>query len=645
MAPLTLDQILDNAEQAPQESAKLPQALPTQIDDPNLRPQFTDTPDKQLLEYKIRVAAQQAGIDPHMAASVAHQESGFNPNAVSQTGVKGIMQVSGIAAKDVGYDPKLVRSDVDTNIMAGVNYLAKHGLDKYPDPAVKNSYVKSVMDKTEKSKSGARTLDDILNTHAPDSATAFDQPAQQAAPEQVVADVPSGQSLTDLITGHKPAMTESQVGAGATLAGAKSYLDAIGVGALSRLAGKTDTGKGFSESFNNGLDILKSLIQHGDTSGYTPKTVEQRAQEVQPKIEVAQAEHPIASGAGTVAGILAPIAPGNVLAKGASAGAKAIPGAAKVIEAAPKLAKALGVLTGGAIQGGAYEATTNPNATSESVGKAATVGAATNAVITPLFAVGAAASKGFGKALVNFVVKNGKPEVADYIQKFVGPTLNKASMITKNSKILENTEQELQNVLSSNANAAKTINVSDKIIPQDIMKIALRKSEAGLREEGDRLVSLAAKIEKNSGNLTLPDANELKRLLWKESKFKVSGDPSVSEAAQFAYNAGSDIMQKIESTVGGKVVKQLNQKLASGIHLQKVLDASSSPNKLRAYMEAATALAHPTSIPLIAAGRLATSVPGATTISAAAHALPEAVNPSIQTILNTLVPQAVKKKP
>ena len=644
MAPLTLDQILDNAEQAPQESAKLPQALPTQIDDPNLRPQFTDTPDKQLLEYKIRVAAQQAGIDPHMAASVAHQESGFNPNAVSQTGVKGIMQVSGIAAKDVGYDPKLVRSDVDTNILAGINYLAKHGLEKYPDPAVKNSYVKSVMDKTEKSKSGARTLDDILDMHAPDSAIAIPTvpDTSQMQPSQ---DVASGQSLTDLITGHRPAMTESQVGAGATLSGAKSYLDAMGVGALSRAAGHTSVGKGFSESFNNGLDILKSLIQHGDTSGYTPKTVEQRAQEVQPKIEAAQTEHPVASGVGTVAGVLAPIAPGNLLVKGLSTGAKAIPGAAKVIQAAPKLAKALEVLTGGAVQGGTYEATTNPNSTAESVGKAAAMGAATGAVVAPLLSAAGAASKGFGKALVNFVIKNGKPEVADYVQKFIGPTLSKAAMISKNEKLLETTENELQNVLSSKVNAGKVVNVSDKVIPTDIMKIALRKSEAGLREEGDKLVSLAAKIERNQGNLTLSDANELKRLLWKESKFKASGDPAVSEAAQFAYNAGSSIMQKIEDAVGGKAVKQINQKLASGINLQKVLNATGSPNKLRAYMEVMTAVAQPTSIPLLLAGRGATSVPGATTISAAAHAIPDAANPAIQTIMNTLIPQVKKKKP
>ena len=597
-------------------------SLPTTFDNPDLKPTIADTPEKQLIEYKVRMAALKAGIDPHMAAAVANKESGFNPDAVSPTGVKGVMQVSHIAAQDLGMDPSTVRNDMDANIQAGVGYLAKHGLNKYPDPAVRNSYVRDVMKQAQTSHESAQA-DRLKAIEAEMSSTS--QPTAPSTPDQE-----SGMSLSDVITGKKPGLTETQVGAAPLLAGSKSFLDALGVGAVERGIGKIPGAQKLSEILNNTL------------TGQD-KSFSERATENQAKIKEAQAEHPIASGAGTVTGIVGQGALLNPAFKALGLTAKAAQ-AGEALSKVDKVANAAKLLTQGAVQGGTYEGLSNPNSTVGSVGKAAAVGAATTAVMAPVLAGAAKVAKGFGNVLVNFATRAGKQDVAQYIADEIGPTLNKASMVTKNQKVLDSTENELQTLLSNKANADKVVDVGEKVIPQDIMKIAVRKSEAGLRDEADQMVELASKLESQQGKLSLPDANDLKRLLWKESKFKASGDPGVADAAQFAYKAGSDIMGKIEDSVGGKAVKLLNQKLSRGIELDRILDASSSPSKLRAYMELGTAISHPESIPAIAAERAITSIPGATSIQALTGKVPQAVNPVILKAAQTLVPQLTKEK-
>ena len=75
----------------------------------------------------IQQASQAFNVDSSLIKSVIHQESGGNPKAHSSAGAKGLMQLTAIAAKDVGtkpsYDPK-------ANIMGGVAYLKKM-LDRY----------------------------------------------------------------------------------------------------------------------------------------------------------------------------------------------------------------------------------------------------------------------------------------------------------------------------------------------------------------------------------------------------------------------------------------------------------------------------------------------------------------------------------
>ena len=622
MPKMTLEDILNKEEQAASAPATLPQALPPQIDDPNLRPQFADTPEKQLVEYKVRVAAQQAGIDPHMAASVANKESGFDVEAKSPTGVKGVMQVSGIAAKDLGYDPKDVRNNPDLNIMAGVQYLAKHGLEKYPDPAVKNSYVKDVLHNTEKSKFGSRTLETILDEAGVPSldstAQTLSSPVEPTASPSAPLIAPSNAPVM---------MNSSPSSPSEALAASKSYLDALGIGAVARQMAKSKTLRDINVSVNK-------MLTGKDQS------FEDIARERQGVTSKAQAEHPIASGAGTVAGILAPIGATNLAGKAVSTAAKVIPGAAKAAKMAPTLSKLAKFLTEGAVQGGTYEAVSNPQATQESVTHAAKVGAATNAVMAPVLAGAAKAAKGFGNALINFTTKTGRPEVAEYIAQHIGPTLTKTALAEKNQKVLNMTEEALQSHLAS-LDKAGNAGVDMRKIAQDpgIMKSLESLDNVEERAQVSKLLGKLAKYEEK-GTISLQDANQFKRDLYKQANF--NSRSSKFNIAKFQESVALNVKNAIEEASGSSTVKQLNQKLQNGIELKNAVAASDSPNKLRTYMEVAAAVTNPTTIPAIAAGRFATSTAGSTLLGTAASKIPQAINPQVQTLLNTLVPQYKK---
>lgn len=74
----------------------------------------------------ITTTADQYGVDPHLALSIAHAESGLDPSAVSPKGAVGVMQLMPGTAKDMGVNPH----DVHQNIIGGVKYL-KSLSDKY----------------------------------------------------------------------------------------------------------------------------------------------------------------------------------------------------------------------------------------------------------------------------------------------------------------------------------------------------------------------------------------------------------------------------------------------------------------------------------------------------------------------------------
>ncbi|MBS0213696.1 MAG: lytic transglycosylase domain-containing protein [Proteobacteria bacterium] len=70
---------------------------------------------------EIATAAQTWGVDEWLVRAIIHAESGFNPNAVSNKGAQGLMQLMPGTATRFGVRDALVAAD---NIRGGVQYLA-----------------------------------------------------------------------------------------------------------------------------------------------------------------------------------------------------------------------------------------------------------------------------------------------------------------------------------------------------------------------------------------------------------------------------------------------------------------------------------------------------------------------------------------
>ncbi|MBW1765623.1 MAG: transglycosylase SLT domain-containing protein, partial [Deltaproteobacteria bacterium] len=66
--------------------------------------------------------AEKSGFDWRLIAAVIYQESHFDPNARSYTGVRGLMQLTEITAHEMGIKNRL---DPEQSITGGVKYLEK----------------------------------------------------------------------------------------------------------------------------------------------------------------------------------------------------------------------------------------------------------------------------------------------------------------------------------------------------------------------------------------------------------------------------------------------------------------------------------------------------------------------------------------
>ncbi|GGO88848.1 membrane-bound lytic murein transglycosylase F [Marinobacterium nitratireducens] len=85
-------------------------------------------------EQYFYIAEQETDIDWNLLASVAYQESHWDPGAVSPTGVRGIMMLTHAAASEVGVDD---RTDPVQSIIGGAHYLVsvkKKIPDRIPEP-------------------------------------------------------------------------------------------------------------------------------------------------------------------------------------------------------------------------------------------------------------------------------------------------------------------------------------------------------------------------------------------------------------------------------------------------------------------------------------------------------------------------------
>lgn len=81
------------------------------------------------LRSSFQAAERETGIDWKILAAIAYQESHWNPEAVSPTGVKGLMMLTANTANMVGVSD---RSDARQSILGGARYLARV-LDKFPE--------------------------------------------------------------------------------------------------------------------------------------------------------------------------------------------------------------------------------------------------------------------------------------------------------------------------------------------------------------------------------------------------------------------------------------------------------------------------------------------------------------------------------
>lgn len=69
----------------------------------------------------IHKAAEQFGVEAHLIKAIIMAESAFDPNAISESGAQGLMQLMPITANDMRvYDP----FDPEENILGGTRYLS-----------------------------------------------------------------------------------------------------------------------------------------------------------------------------------------------------------------------------------------------------------------------------------------------------------------------------------------------------------------------------------------------------------------------------------------------------------------------------------------------------------------------------------------
>ena len=85
---------------------------------------FLERTDTRLPKYKLLFREAAEGVDVHwsLIAAISYQESHWNPKAISDTGVRGMMMLTQKTAKEMGIKK---RTNPEASILGGANYFQK----------------------------------------------------------------------------------------------------------------------------------------------------------------------------------------------------------------------------------------------------------------------------------------------------------------------------------------------------------------------------------------------------------------------------------------------------------------------------------------------------------------------------------------
>jgi|GEM_PF-3359937 len=485
----------------------LPTTLPEAYSAPELKPVFTTDPDRQLEEFRVRTAALAGGVDPHLAAAVAQQESGFNRNAVSRTNVKGTMQVTQNTGRGLGYN----RDDPDENVLAGVALLKK-GLDAnggdlnkalsiYPDPTDAPKWIPAVLANHEKSKGSTPSgLDQAITNH-------FTQPT---GPE------PTPETAVEPTVGANPApppldLPTAAVGYGQT----GTYGQGVkGVAAVNAILQKL----GLQKTVNSVV-----APDQGLSGAYDANL--KRLQEKQAR---AYADNPGSAQIGSVLATL--FAPGK-FGKGTSWAGKT----------------GMGILEGGR-QSAAMTAGLNPDATKEELIKNTLMGGAIGGVVSG--ALGGVEKYSNSLVSTNLATK----DAGEYISNKFGFTKSIESLKKKVLERLPQTKIELDVVLKKAARGR--VDLPKNMNPGDIREYAdAILNHPDNLDDASRLYDIS-NFAKRNGFMTPDDAHFLKRSYQQAADYGL--DPNNFSAGVGNRNFAAELKGNISNAVGPKVAGQLD---------------------------------------------------------------------------------------
>lgn len=521
----------------------LPNELPTTFDNPDLAPRFAKTPSRQLEEFRVRFAANQHGLDPHLAAAVAQQESGFNMNAVSPTGVRGTMQVTKKTAASHGYN----RDNPDENILAGVTYLKNNieksggdivkGLSAYPDPKDWPVWSKNVLANYKQSKEGPAPVQNQLLAQIKNEVSGNAEiGSQQDNNTYQASAVPSniGDKLLTIASG-----AAKGIGVPNPLSIPMNAYSAV-QGLLTGQPSEVSPGYTLSEGMTDlaqqpiaqqANEVLRSLL--GD-----PRSFKETAEAANPQVSSAVQKNP---GLETASEIATGFLPGNPLT------------------AAPGM------------------------------------------ILAPVIAKVGTGLKKSGQAIANILL--GKPisHAAGETVAAGAPRLTVKGIEKASEKAVQKGEKMIGKELAKNPQLK--VGLRDIAQDPDLLNMAIKYEQAGETATATKMLKKLADFE--TKKLDVADANELRQTLWKLSKFTSKDTPGSGIMSQFNKELGTKVREKLISLLGPKYEEALvlEARNMPVIKATKSLSQATNINPLKSLMKGTALTSTPVASSLYQTGR------------------------------------------